>query len=66
MDYPKEYKYQAPSVKCFESRLDRYWKKFNLKYNFDNCIKFEKENLYPTNPGNLEEFDNDDLDLQDQ
>ena len=57
--------YQAPNVKCFERRLDRYWSKFNLKYNFDNCVKYEKENMYPTNPGNLEVYDeDDDLDLQ--
>ena len=36
---------QAPSVRAFESRLDKYWNRFNIKYDFDRCINFEASKL---------------------
>jgi hypothetical protein len=33
----------APSTKSFENRLDKYWQKFGIKYDFDKCIDFEKQ-----------------------
>ena len=34
---------EAPSTKSFERRLDKFWTKFNIKYDFDRCILFEKQ-----------------------
>ena len=57
--------FAAPNVKCFERRLDRYWNRFNLKYSFENCLRFEKEHQHTTNPGNREEYEEDE-DLESQ
>ena len=40
---------QAPSVKAFENRLDKYWNKYRIKYDFENCLKFEASMLNPEN-----------------
>ena len=33
----------APSTKCFEARLDRYWSKYNIKHDFERCLQFESQ-----------------------
>ena len=33
----------APSVKSFEMRLDKYWSKFDIMFNYDKCIRFEEQ-----------------------
>ena len=58
----------APSVKSFEKRLDRYWKSYKIKYNFDKCIDFEKMRLDPTYAGsgerNIKLTRDEDLEIQ--
>ena len=34
---------EAPSVKAFERRLDKFWGRYNIKYNFEKCVAFEKQ-----------------------
>ena len=33
----------APSTRCFEARLDKFWIKYGIKYDFDRCIQFETQ-----------------------
>ena len=40
---------QAPSIKSFENRLDKYWRKYNIKYDFDKCLRFEASMMNPEN-----------------
>ena len=42
---------EAPSIKSFECRLDKYWKIYKIKYSFDNCIEFEKQRNNPNYAG---------------
>ena len=41
-DFPKKV-IKASSTKSFEKRLDKFWSQFNIKYNFDKCIDFQKQ-----------------------
>ena len=34
---------EAPSTKSFEKRLGKFWCLFKIKFNFDNCIDFQKQ-----------------------
>ena len=40
---------QAPSIKAFENRLDKYWNKYRIKYDFEMCLKFEASMSNPEN-----------------
>ena len=35
----------APSLNSFKNRLDKYWDKFDIKFNFDRCLLFENNML---------------------
>ena len=35
----------APSVISFESRLDKYWTKYRIKFDFDKCVQFEAQKM---------------------
>ena len=52
----------------FEKRLDRYWKKYSIKYNYDKRIEFERQRLDPnyagTGPKNLTFSKAEDLEVQ--
>ena len=58
----------APSLPSFERRLDKYWSKFNIKFNYDRCISFERERFDPNFAGtgtrNAKLNRMDDLELQ--
>ena len=58
----------APSIVSFERRLDKFWNNFNIKYDFDACLNFEKRRLNPDSTGTgirRANSDNDcDLDIQ--
>ena len=60
---------QAPSVKSFERRLDKYWTKFDIKYDFDKCLDFERTRTNPnyagSTPRNVKMSKLEDLELQD-
>ena len=43
-DLPEE-TVTAPSIASFERRLDKYWNKFKIKFNFERCVKFEEQML---------------------
>ena len=45
----------APSIISFERHLDKYWRKYNIRYSFDNCIEFEKMRCDPTYGRNRKE-----------
>ena len=60
----------APSIKSFERRLDRFWDKYNIKFNFEKCLTFVDQKLgglgtinLIDNVDNVENVFNDDLDL---
>ena len=36
---------EAPSIKSFERRLDKFWSRYSIKYNFERCIQFEKQKM---------------------
>ena len=59
---------EAPSLKAFESRLDRYWQEYDIKYDLDRCLEFEQQRLDPTyagdGPRNIEINLNIDMELQ--
>ena len=42
---------EAPSIKSFERRLDKYWRVYKIKYSYDNCIEFEKQRDNPNYAG---------------
>ena len=42
---------EAPSITSFERRLDKYWKKYEIKYDFDKCLDFEKIRTDPDYAG---------------
>ena len=58
----------APSIKSFEKRLDKFWKSHNIKYNIDKCIDYERSHIDPNYAGsgerNLVMSKEDDLELQ--
>ncbi len=33
----------APSVMCFESRLDKFWNKYSIRFDFDKYVKSEAQ-----------------------
>ena len=33
----------APSTRSFERRLDKFWKKYDIKYDYDKCLVFEDQ-----------------------
>ena len=35
----------ATSLNSFKNRLDKYWERFNIKFNFDRCLLFENNML---------------------
>ena len=58
---------EAPSVMSFESRLDRFWQQFNIKFDFDRCVDFERRRRdpgYGSGPGRIPRDANIDLELQ--
>ena len=59
---------EAPSIKSFEKRLDKYWKMYNIRYSFENCLEFEKQRDDPNYAGtgkrNLKLDKDDDLAIQ--
>ena len=59
---------EAPSTKSFERRLDKYWRTYNIKYNFDKCLDFERQRVDPdyagTGPRNVKPNQAEDLELQ--
>lgn len=44
---------EAPSIKSFERRLDLYWKKYDMKFNFDRCLDYETQKRNGTGTRNL-------------
>ena len=58
----------APSIKSFERRLDKYWGKYRIAYDFDKCMEFEKQRLDPNYAGsgqrNLKTNKEEDMELQ--
>ena len=42
---------EAPSVKSFESRLDRFWKPYKIKFDFNKCLDFERRRRDPEYAG---------------
>ena len=59
---------EAPSVKSFESRLDKYWKRYDIKYNFKKCVEYERRRKDPgfagAGPKLLPMDNNSDLETQ--
>ena len=41
----------APSIPSFERRLDKFWNSFNIKYDFDKCLDFERTRTDPNYAG---------------
>ncbi len=41
----------APTINSFKNRLDTHWEKFDIKYNYNNCIDFERSIANPSHPG---------------
>ena len=60
---------EAPSTKSFEKRLDKYWRKYNIKYDYDKCVEFERQRTDPNFAGtgarNLKFTKEEDLEIQD-
>ena len=55
---------EAPSTKAFENRLDKFWKPSNIKYNFENCLEFERIKLNPNYAGTGKIMYERDLEIQ--
>ena len=59
---------QAPSIKSFEMILDKYWIKYDIKYDFDKCLDFKRSKTNPnyagSTPRNLTTSKLEDLELQ--
>ena len=59
---------EAPSTKSFERRLDKYWKSYKIKYDFEKCLEFERQRNDPnyagTGPKNLKPNKDEDLEIQ--
>ena len=52
----------APSIKSFEKRLDRFWDKYSIKFDLDKCLEFIS-NPARTGAGS-ETVDTQDLDIE--
>ena len=44
---------EAPSVKSFERRLDKFWRKYKIRYDFEKCVLFEAQMKTGTGTINL-------------
>ena len=60
---------EAPTVKAFEKRLDKYWRRYNIKYDYEKCVEFEKQRQDPNFAGtgerNLKLSKEEDLEIED-
>ena len=54
----------APSLYSFEARLDKFWLKYGIKFDFDKCVQFEIQKLNGVGTANMIILQDIDLEIQ--